>query len=241
MPSRCICEGAGLRDTIRADIDRFVFAIDRDALSRRSYLPRLCFSPRVWTTINYRIIHYALTRMRPRIVGRLVFGFSLVIQRMIRNSSGIQITHEAHIGPGLLFVHEGGIVIGPVRMGRHCTLSHGVTVGRGLLDGDGPSYADTPTLGDRVWLGPGAVVAGRIEVGSDAAVGANSVVLRDVPARGVVLGVPARLVSHKGSFSQVTYRGMEKDAERAAAQCEIGAAATPHDGGSGRPQGGSAG
>jgi serine O-acetyltransferase len=101
-------------------------------------------------------------------------------------------------------------------MGRNCTISHGVTLGQGLVD-DSPADADTPVIGDRVWMGPGAVIAGPILVGSDAAVGANSVVLRDVPPRGVVLGVPARVVSHKGSFAQVYYRGMNDDPERRAA------------------------
>jgi serine O-acetyltransferase len=231
MSSRCICEGAGLRETIRTDIDRYVFSIDQSALSRMAYLPRLCFSPRVWATVSHRIIHYALTRMRPRIVGRLVgSGFSLIIQRLTRSASGIEIANGAHIGPGLLFPHEGGIVIGPVRMGRYCTVSHGATIGRSTLGVASPSDADVPVLGDRVWVAPGAVVAGGIQVGSDAAVGANSVVLRDVPPRGVVLGVPARLISRQGSFRQVTYRGMEEDPERAAAQQEIGAAATLSEG-----------
>jgi serine O-acetyltransferase len=230
MSSRCICEGASLRESIRMDIDRYVFSIDQNALSRIAYLPRLCCSPRVWVTINYRIIHYALTRLRPRIVGRLVGGFSLILQRLARSASGIEIANGAHIGPGLLFPHEGGIMIGPVRMGRHCTVSHGATIGRNTFDGAGPSDAEVPVLGNRVWLAPGAVVAGGIQVGSDAAVGANSVVVRDVPPRGVVLGVPARLVSWQGSFTQVTYRGMEEDPERVAAQQEVGAAATPNDG-----------
>lgn len=229
MSNACTCEGARFRDTIREDIDRYVFAIDRDALSRTVSLPRLALSPRVWAVVNYRITHFALTRVRPRLLGRAVAALSLVAQRFIRNVSGIQIATNAHIGPGLLFAHEGCIVIGPVRMGRHCTISHGVTLGRGLLDGDGPSYADTPVIGDRVWVAPGAVIAGRVHIGSDAAVGANSVVLRDVPPRGVVLGVPARLLSRSGSFGQVYYRGAEEDSERAAALREVdgGASARP--------------
>ncbi|MGO8889868.1 MAG: hypothetical protein ACLP8X_15520 [Streptosporangiaceae bacterium] len=83
-----------------------------------------------------------------------------------------------------------------------------------------------PTLGDRVWVGPGAVVAGDVAIGDDASVGANSLVVRDVPPRGVVLGVPARLVSRRGSFTQVRYREMDNDDERKAslaADSEAGA------------------
>jgi serine O-acetyltransferase len=212
----CTCEGASLRETLRADFDRYVFAVEHDLLSRVLSLPRLLVSPRVWATVNYRIIHTALTRVRPRVLGLLIAGLGLLPERLIRSICGIQITHHAHIGPGLQFTHEGGVTIGQVRMGRNCTISQGVTLGRGLTD-DGPAYSDTPTLGDRVWIGPGAVVAGRLNVGADAAIGANSVVLRDVPPCGVVLGVPARLLSRKGSFSQVTYRGMAEDPARAVA------------------------
>jgi serine O-acetyltransferase len=71
-----------------------------------------------------------------------------------------------------------------------------------------------------VWVGPGAVITGPIQIGSDASVGANSVLLRDVPPRGVVLGVPARLLSRKGSFTQIYYRGMDHDPERCLARAE---------------------
>lgn len=215
MGQTCICEGAGLGATIRADIDRYTYAIDRDALSRSAYLPRLLLSSRVWITVNHRLIHYALTRIRPRPLGRVVAVGGLVLERFLRIASGIKIDNRAHLGAGLMFAHEGGIVIGPVHVGRNCTIAHGVTLGRGLLDGDGPGYADTPELGDRIWVGPGAVIAGRLTVGSDAAIGANSVVMKDVPPRAVVLGIPARLVSRRGSFLQVTYRGMDGDPERA--------------------------
>jgi serine O-acetyltransferase len=217
MTSDCTCEGAGLWKAIQADIDRYVFAIEHDALSRSLSLPRLVLSPRVWIIIDYRIVHTALNRVRPRSLGRVIAGLGLVVERFLRSMCGIQITPRAHIGPGLQLTHEGGVLIGPVRLGRHCTVSHGVTLGRGLLEGDGPGYEDVPTVGDRVWIGPGAVIAGPLTIGSDAVIGANSVVLRDVPPRGVVLGVPARLVSRKGSFNMLSYRGMADDAERTAA------------------------
>jgi serine acetyltransferase len=71
-----------------------------------------------------------------------------------------------------------------------------------------------PVLADRVWLGPGAVIAGPIHLGNDVTVAANSLVTRNVPSRGVVRGVPAELISHRGSFRQVSYPGMEQDPER---------------------------
>jgi serine O-acetyltransferase len=213
MPAICVCEGASLRDALREDMDRYIAAAERDGHSRALARLRVPLSLKVLAVANYRVTHALLTRVRPRVVGRVLGGLSFIGQRLFRVVTGLEIDPQAHLGPGLMIPHDGHIVIGPVRVGRHCTISHRVTIGQGL-QGDGPAHDDTPVLGDRVWVGPGAVIAGPIQVGSDASVGANSVVLRDVPPRGVVLGVPARLLSHKGSFTQVYYRGMTDDPDR---------------------------
>jgi len=213
MPATCVCEGASLRDAIRQDIDRYVAAAERDGLSGALARVRVPLSLKVWAVANYRVSHALLTRVRPRLIGRVLGGLSFIGQRVLSAVTGVEIDPHAHLGPGLMVPHDGHIVIGPARVGRHCTISHSVTIGQGL-QGDGPAHDDTPVLGDRVWVGPGAVIAGPIKVGSDASVGANSVLLRDVPPRGVVLGVPARLLSRKGSFTQIYYRGMADDPAR---------------------------
>ena len=75
-----------------------------------------------------------------------------------------------------------------------------------------------PALGNqRVWVGPGVVVAGDVTIGDDASVGADSLLLRDVPQRGVVLGVPAGLVWRSiMPFTRIRYQGMDNDDERKA-------------------------
>ncbi len=213
MAGTCVCEGAGLKDAIRADIDRYVAGAERDGRSRRLALVGTALSFKTWAVANHRASHALLHGSRPKLLDRVLAAPLFISQLILKSITGIEINSGAHIGAGLMIPHDGNIVIGPVRVGRNCTISHGVTLGQGLL-GDGPAHDDTPVLGDRVWVGPGAVIAGPINVGSDAAVGANSVLLRDVPPRGVVLGVPSRLVSHKGSFTQIFYRGMLEDPER---------------------------
>lgn len=216
MSGICVCEGAGLRDAIREDVDRYSATAERDGQRPGLARLRVALQLRVWAVANYRITHAALNRTRPRVLGRALGAVSFWGQRVFSALTSIEIDPQAHLGPGLMIPHAGYVVIGPARVGRHCTISQGVTLGQGLI-GDGPAQEDTPVLGDRVWVGPGAVIAGGIRVGSDAAVGANSVLLRDVPPRGVVLGIPARVVSHKGSFAQIYYRGMDDDLERRAA------------------------
>ena len=56
-----------------------------------------------------------------------------------------------------------------------------------------------PIIGDRVYIGPGAKLFGKIRIGNDVAIGANAVVTKDVPDNAVVVGVPAKIISYKGS------------------------------------------
>jgi serine O-acetyltransferase len=212
--SECVCEGAGLFDTIREDVDRYVFGVEQEGVSGWLVLLRVALlSPGLWSVLSYRVTHFAINRL-PRPLSTGVGTVFFTLQRILHLLTGVEINTRAHIGPGLLIPHRGTIVIGSVRIGRNCNISQGVTLGRStLIDAVG---TDTPVLGDRVWVGPNAVVAGPVTIGDDAAIAANSVPLRDVPARGVVMGVPARLVSERGSFNQVAYRGMDDDPDRIA-------------------------
>jgi serine O-acetyltransferase len=113
---------------------------------------------------------------------------------------GIDISRDARIGTGLYIGHFGGIVVNAaVAIGNNCNLSQGVTLGR-INRGD---RAGCPTIGDDVYIGPGAKILGRISIGDRAAIGANAVVIEDVPADVAVGGVPARVISQQGSAGYV--------------------------------------
>lgn len=102
---------------------------------------------------------------------------------------GIDLPCEAMIGERLVIEHTGAIVIsGDAIFGNDCVLRQGVTVGlrhRGIRG--------SPKLGDRVDVGAGAKLLGPIRIGSDVAIGANAVVLCDVPDHCIAVGVPARV------------------------------------------------
>jgi serine O-acetyltransferase len=94
----------------------------------------------------------------------------------------------AEFGPGLVLIHSMGVVInGAVRGGRGVLIEHQVTIGA--------ERRKAPVLGDDVFVGAGAKVLGGIVVGDGARIGANAVVLHDVPARHTAVGVPARMVA----------------------------------------------
>ena len=75
-------------------------------------------------------------------------------------------------------------------IGKNCNLSQGVTIGRTFRG----NKKGVPIIGDNVFIGPGAVIIGNINVGNNVAVGANCVVLKDVPDHAVVVGVPGTIL-----------------------------------------------
>jgi serine O-acetyltransferase len=96
------------------------------------------------------------------------------------------------LGSGLFIDHATGVVIGETaEVGEDVTLYHGVTLGGSGRD-TGKRH---PTIGDRVTIGAGAKVLGAIKIGDDSRIGANAVVVKEVPSSAVVVGVPGQIVS----------------------------------------------
>lgn len=116
-----------------------------------------------------------------------------VMLRRYRFKFGYEINPRAEIGEGFCLTdHCGPVVIGPVRIGKHCTIAHNVTIGRTY---DPQGGIGRPTLGDRVWIGTGAVLVGPIAVGSDVLVAPNAFVNFDVPDHSLVIGNPGQIIS----------------------------------------------
>ncbi len=118
-----------------------------------------------------------------------------LIAHVSRSVSGIEIHPAAEIGPGFFIDHGSGVVIGETaRIGEDVTVYQGVTLG-----GTGFQVGKRhPTVGDRVTIGSGAKLLGPITVGDGAKIGANSVVITDVPANATVVGNPGHPVRIDG-------------------------------------------
>jgi serine O-acetyltransferase len=166
-----------------------------------------------------RLLRQARSRAAPVrlmvLLGRLLYP---LLSRVNDVANGIWISPDAEIGPGLFIAHYGGVVIGPATIGASCNIGNSVTIGQG---GRG-ERAGRPVIRDRVVIAVGARVLGRITVAEDAMIGANSVVTRDVEARAVMSGVPARQISRHGSFDYLRYPGMEHDDARLASIARAG-------------------
>lgn len=119
------------------------------------------------------------SRLRP--LGRLVADLCRVFYCC-------DIHPEAQIAPGIVFVHPFCIVIGAkATIGKRCKIYNGVTIG----NRKGEHSDGMAVVGDDVFIGTGAKLLGEIHIGNRARIGANSVVLKDVPDDSVAIGVPA--------------------------------------------------
>jgi serine O-acetyltransferase len=177
-----------LSSLLKADLYRYAAKSDLHA-----FLTHMMFSPGFICTFWIRTTGYAKTG---RIRKLLLYPVAKTVLLWTRYKYHIAIPEYTVIGPGLLIEHFGAIYVnGDAIIGRNVTLTPGNMLGqanRGPLRG-------SPILGDRVYMGAGAKVVGRVRVGDGAVIGANSVVTKDVPARGVVVGMPGKVISLAGS------------------------------------------
>jgi serine O-acetyltransferase len=166
-------------------------------LSIRSFVKQYFLVPGFKYTFWMRLASHLRQKS---LIWRPAYYLCRVILHRCGLKYGISIPYNTCIGPGLYIGHYGGIVVNDsVVIGYDCNINHEVTIGV-KYGGRNPGV---PVLGDRVYLGPGCKVIGGICLGNDVAVGANSVVVESVPDLGVAAGVPAKVISYKGSSEYV--------------------------------------
>lgn len=151
---------------------------------------------RDWTRPGFRALAvYRLGAWKNTIESRMVrapisFLHRFLFRRM-RNVYGIELPFSAQIGRRVIFEHQGGVVVhGAAVIGNGCIIRQGVTIGMRHLE----AAFDAPRLGNSVSIGAGAAILGKLTVGDGANIGANSVVLEDVPKGATAVGVPARII-----------------------------------------------
>ncbi len=138
-------------------------------------------------TIIYRYARWTRS-ISPRLL-RLPFTIAYLPMKVFSDLVlGIQVSANADIGPGLHIGHHGGIFL-------HCDAGRGLTVGQGVTIGYKGAGKSTrwPRIGNDVYIGTGARVIGDIRVGDGVVIGANTVVVRDVPDRMRVVGAAVRM------------------------------------------------
>lgn len=144
-----------------------------------------CFNPRLLPIVFLRASDF-FYRHR---LGPLAKLFTLLNVLVF----GIEVSPRVKIGGGLFLPHTVGTVIGAESIGDYVTIMQGVTLGAKEPDMHF-TIATRPVIGNHVLIGAGAKIIGRVTVGDYAKIGANAVVVNDIPSHAVAVGIPARVI-----------------------------------------------
>ncbi len=159
---------------------------ERDPAAR-SYFHILLFYPGLHAILMHRVAHFFYKKKIPFI--------PFIMMIWSRFLTGIEIHPAAKIGKNIFIDHGMGVVIGETaEVGDNVTLYQGVTLG-----GNGKEKGKRhPTIGNNIVIGAGAKILGSFRVGDNVNIGANAVVLTDVPSNSTVVGIPGRVVKQNG-------------------------------------------
>lgn len=164
---------------------------------QRYYPAELCFknvvrfflNPRSQPVIIHRISHFFYVK-RLRFLAKLFSIINFVI-------FGTEIAMGAEIGGGFYMPHSLGTIISVRTVGKNFSCYHKVGIGSSLEAGGEDLEKNRPVFGDNVQVYTGATVIGNIRIGNNVTIGANAVVITDVPDNCLAVGVPARIIPKK--------------------------------------------
>lgn len=161
------------------------------------FLRNLLFTPGFKYSFWMRLCAYF---KQHRLYKYTLFCFSRYLLYRYTFKLGIAIPYTTQIGSGFYIGHFGGIIVSPdAIIGKNCNISQGVTLGRANRG----KRKGSPVLGDNIYIGAGAKIIGGVKVGNNVAVGANCVLVDDVPDNAVVVGIPGKVISFDGSEGYV--------------------------------------
>ena len=178
-----------LVSTIRADLEAFA-ALKGSRLRTPMQLLDVLAYPGTIAVIVFRFAAF-FHRRRLRPLSRILYFLNIVL-------FGCEIMPGASIGPGLMVPHPVGVGIGTEsRLGRNARIMGLVRIGGGA----DPSREGMPTIGDECWLLDGAKVFGPVTVGDRTIIGADTLVLSDLPSDVIAAGRPARVIRQRDGTS----------------------------------------
>lgn len=152
------------------------------------------FEQAVWATIFYRVsralflVNVPVIKIILRLIGFFMLKFSEVV-------FAAAIKPEADLGPGFYLSHTGAVRVHPKTIaGKNLTLGGvGTILGEKGLGGGG-----APQFGDNVYVGTGCKILGSVKIGNNVKIGANAVVIKDIPDGATAVGVPAKVIKVEG-------------------------------------------
>jgi len=140
-----------------------------------------------WKRLLRSIRRYQALQNNGGLLARFIKPLTVLQHRFWSVVCGSDIPVNCQLGGGLMMPHPTGIVIHPeAEIGPNCMIFQQVTIGTGPLPG-------VPKIDGHVDIGAGARILGGVNIGEHARIGANAVVIRDVPAESIAVGIPARI------------------------------------------------
>lgn len=177
---------------LRADLRR------RYAMTSGSTLRRVLTLARAPGTHAVLVLRFGQWSRRQPTPLRILFDPMYVfLDFFVQAFWGIEIPRRTRVGPGLYIGHHGAITVssGAV-IGRNCNLSQNITIGVSGQDGK----RGAPTLGDNVYVAPGARLVGKINIGNNVKIGANAVIHKDLPDNAIAVMEPGfKIISFAGN------------------------------------------
>ncbi|MEO9570954.1 MAG: serine acetyltransferase [Polaribacter sp.] len=181
---------------IKTDYKRYI------ATGAKNPIKIIFFNQSFWATSWFRLINgiYFSVRKIP-IIRSLVGLLGMIVLKISQIFVGISIPIGTKIGKGLFISHSGTIIINSNSIiGDNCNIAPMTIIGWGKSEGE----FGVPTIGDRVWIGPGAKIFGPITIGNDVAIGANAVVNKPIPDNAVVVS-NNKIVNYNSSKEYIKF------------------------------------
>jgi serine O-acetyltransferase len=180
--------------TIHADLESFAELLGRPLTSPMAYVNTLMF-PGVMSVILFRLAGW-FHRHRLRPISRLLYILNVVL-------FSADLAPGAEVGPGLAIPHPVGVgLAADAHLGEKVRLFMGVLVAGGA--NEDPSRDGFPTIGNRCYIFSHSLVMGPVQIGDDAIIGANSLVLSSVPPGAIATGSPARFSRYRKGYEPPT-------------------------------------
>jgi serine O-acetyltransferase len=149
---------------------------------------RDCSAQGFWVMLVYRFGRWRYG-IRPTLLRKLCSLIYKILFKFVQIITGIELPCEAEVGRGFVIDHFGGIIVsGYAKFGDNCRIRNGVTIGLRRVD-----EKVAPIIGHNVDIGAGAKLLGPVTIGDNVVIGANAVVLCDIPANSIAVGVPATI------------------------------------------------
>lgn len=164
--------------------------------SGKSFLVLFLTTQGLWAIFIYRISNYIYNSKLPFFIKKILLLFSILWQKWIEIITGISIPYSCKIGHSFYIGHFGNIIINAnAVIGNNCNISQGVTIG---VSGRGNNRG-VPIIGDNNYIGANAVIVGKINIGNNCVIAANSLIIQSLKDNSTAIGVPSEVINYKGS------------------------------------------